>query len=184
MEWPTEEETSGQDTSLVVAQAHGRHNNPPKDHDGGDEDAGLEPFQQDISERLEEGVGYEEDGERGVVVSTSHVQVLLQSVEPCVADIGSIEKTAEVEEAEPRDEFEIEFMKQLFVLLPHKTMSERPNWKVGSNLLTMRSLSASLSPASGSGGRWLWPTVSNSPGATPILFSSRSDGELPLSLSA
>ena len=52
----------------------------------------------------------------------------------------------------------------------------------GRMLHTMAALSSGLRCASGSGGIWPCPRVSNPPGFTPILFSS-SEGEWPLSLS-
>ena len=90
-----------------MAQAHGSHDNPPQDHDGGDEDAGLESFQQDVGEGLEKGVRDEEDGERGVVIPSGHVQACLEPVELCIANVCSVEETAEVQEAQPGDEFQI-----------------------------------------------------------------------------
>lgn len=56
-----------------MAQTHGSHDDAPENHDCGDEDAGLEPLQKDVGERLKESVRDEEDGERGIVVPTGHV---------------------------------------------------------------------------------------------------------------
>ena len=47
--------------------------------------------------------------------------------------------------------------------------------------LTMAAFSASLNPASGSGGSSPWPRVSNWPCPTPVIFFSSSEGTLSLS---
>ena len=52
---------------------------------------------------------------------------------------------------------------------------------VGAIVLTMAAFSASLNPASGSGGSSPWPRVSNWPCPTPAIFFSSSEGVLSLS---
>lgn len=47
----------------------------------------------------------------------------------------------------------------------------------------MAAFSASLKPASGSGGSSSWPMFSKPPASTPVTLFSSSDGEWPLSLS-
>lgn len=61
-----------------------------------------------MRQRLEERVGHEEDGQSGVVLAVGHFEILLQANDLCVADVGSVEETGQVEQAKPWDQFEVE----------------------------------------------------------------------------
>ena len=91
-----------------MRQAHGYHDNTPKQHDDRDEDAGSEAFQQDVGQRFKAGVGDEEDGEACVVLASRDMQTRLESIEFGIANIRSVEEADEVEEAEPGNEAEVE----------------------------------------------------------------------------
>lgn len=80
-----------------MRQAHGDHANPPQNHDGGNEHRGTQPFQQDVSKRLEERVGDEEDRQTGVVLAICDFEGFLQALESRVADVGTVEERDEVE---------------------------------------------------------------------------------------
>ena len=112
----TQEEPGGRQALEVVHQPHCHHDDPPQDHDQRDEDARPQALQQDVGQRFSEGVGDEEDGEGSVILAAGHFQVLLQAIEPGVSDVGSVEETDEVEEAEPWDEPEVEFPEEFLVL--------------------------------------------------------------------
>ena len=49
-------------------QAHCYHDNAPQDHGDSEKPLGAEDLEHDIGGRLEEGVGDEEERERGIVL--------------------------------------------------------------------------------------------------------------------
>ena len=121
-----------------MTKTHESHDDPPEYHNRGNENARFQALEQDlrvegvravieqerkdvslthVGERLKKGIGDEEDGESSVVISRGHVQVRYQAIELCIANVGSVEETAEVQEAEPGDECEIKLEKQLLVLV-------------------------------------------------------------------
>ena len=77
-----------------MRQAHGRHHDAPYDHDGGQEDTGPQALEEYIGQRLETGVGDEEDGEAGVVATRSEVEIVGQAVEFSVANVRTCERLA------------------------------------------------------------------------------------------
>ena len=86
-----------------MSQPHRHHDDPPQEHDDGDEDGRPQALEQDIGQGFEERVGDEEDGQAGVVLPSRDVQRVGQAVELSVADVGAVEEGDEVEEAEPGD---------------------------------------------------------------------------------
>ena len=52
----TEEPPRRHQPAVIVAQAHGDHDDPPQDHDDRDEDGGAKAFEEDVGERFEDGV--------------------------------------------------------------------------------------------------------------------------------
>lgn len=56
-----------------MAQAHSRHNDAPRNHNDGNENAGTKAFEQDIRQGLEKGVRDEEDGDAGIVLAGGDV---------------------------------------------------------------------------------------------------------------
>lgn len=89
-------------------QTHHRHADTPQDHNARDEDAGPQPLQQDIRQRLGERVRDEKDRESGIVLAPSDVQGTLQVVQSGISDVGPVEEADEVEQAEPWDEAKVE----------------------------------------------------------------------------
>jgi hypothetical protein len=69
-------------------------------HDDWDEDGGAEFLEQDVGERLEDGVRHEEDGKGGVVAGRAHAQVFGEAGDFGVADVGAVKEGQQVEEAE------------------------------------------------------------------------------------
>ena len=83
---------------ILIGRAGGRGGDK---HDYRDKHRGPQPLQQDVGQRLEYRVRYEEDGERRVVFPRAHVmQTLLQTVDFRVADVGAVEEGEEVEDTE------------------------------------------------------------------------------------
>ena len=74
-------------------QSHGRHADPPPHHDDGQEYARSIFLEQDVGQRLEDGVGDEEDGEGRVVLAICQVEIFLQTVDFGVAYGGPTEVT-------------------------------------------------------------------------------------------
>jgi hypothetical protein len=62
-------ESGGKQALVVGNKAHQRHDDAPGKHDGCEEDPGCQSLQQGIGDWLENGVRYEEDGQRDVVLS-------------------------------------------------------------------------------------------------------------------
>ena len=99
-----------------MRQAHANHTDAPKNHNNWDENARSQALEQDVRQRLKAGVGDEKDGEAGIVLAARDVEALLEAVEFCVANVGAVEEGDEVEEAEPRDQAEVEFPEEFAVL--------------------------------------------------------------------
>ena len=78
-------------------QTHSGHAYPPKQHNEWYELAGTESLEENIGERLGKRVGNEEEGEGGIVLTSSDVQAFLKTVKSRISDIGSVEETDEVE---------------------------------------------------------------------------------------
>ena len=99
-----------------MCQTHGDHCDAPNHHDARNEDARSKALQEDVGEGFEEGIGDEEDGEAGIVLTTGDVETFLEAIQLRVADIGAIEEGDEVEQAEPRDQTKIEFPEEFAIL--------------------------------------------------------------------
>lgn len=50
-----------QETGIVRHQTHERHGEPPEKNDAGEEDTRCQTLEQDVGDRLSQGVGHEED---------------------------------------------------------------------------------------------------------------------------
>jgi hypothetical protein len=77
----------------------------PQNHDYRQEDAWPKFLQQDIRQRLKDRVTDEEYRKSLVVLSIGHVEVLLQAIDFCVANIGPVEKRDQIQEGKPWNEF-------------------------------------------------------------------------------
>ena len=88
----TEEPTASEETSLVVDNTHEGHNDTPGEDDGGEEDAGRPPLDQDVGQGLEASVGDEEDCEGVVVIAATHVQVRLHLRNTGVTDVCAVQE--------------------------------------------------------------------------------------------
>ena len=97
-------------------QTGASHADSPDDHDERDEDSRTKALEQDVGQRLEDGVGNEEDRERGIVGAVRQVEVSQQTIDLRISDVGSVQEADQVEEREPRDELEVEFANEYFVL--------------------------------------------------------------------
>jgi hypothetical protein len=78
------------------ARADGR--NAPEDHDSGEEDGGSQALEQDVGQRLEEGVGDKEDAETHIVLPVLHVKAIDQPTNFGIADVGAVNEADQVEE--------------------------------------------------------------------------------------
>ena len=175
-----EKKASGHHAMEIVSEAHGDHDDAPEEHDDRDEDGRAQALKEDIGQRLEEGVGDEEDGEAGIVLAAGNVKGFIEVVELRVADVGPIEEGNEVQEAKPGNEAEVELPEEFAVLCGWVSDLSGQG---GRGWRTMAARSASLRPASGSGGRSSRTAFSNWPAPTPVTCFSSSEGERPLSLS-
>ena len=99
-----------------MGQTHGDHCDTPDDHDGRNENTRSKALQKNIGEGFEEGVRDEEDGEAGIVLAAGDVEAFLQPIELRITDVGSVEEGDEIEEAEPRNQAEIEFPQKFAIL--------------------------------------------------------------------
>lgn len=99
-----------------MRQSHSDHHDTPENHDNRDENARSHLFEQDVGEWFEESVGNEEDGQAGVVLAGCDVNSLCEAIKFGVADVCTVEKGDEIEEAEPGDEAEVEFPEEFAVL--------------------------------------------------------------------
>lgn len=88
----------------------------PEDDDAGNEDTRARPLQQDVRQRLEDGIRDEENGQRVIVFRVGHVEGLLQALNFGIADIGAVEEGGQVEQRQPRDQPEIQLPQQLSIL--------------------------------------------------------------------
>ena len=86
-----------------MRQAHSNHDDTPQCHDNGNEDRRAQALEEDVGQRLEEGIGDEEDGQAGIVLAAGQVEGFLEAVEAGVADVGAVEEGDEIEETEPGD---------------------------------------------------------------------------------
>lgn len=109
-----------------MRQSHGCHDNAPKEHDSRDEDAGTKSLEEDVCQRFGEGVRDEEDGQSGVVLAASDVKGFFEADETGIANVGTIEKADQIEEAKPRYQAEIELPKQASVLCDVGNSFQRP----------------------------------------------------------
>lgn len=97
-------------------QAHTCHAQAPGDHDGRNENARTQAFEQDVGQGFGEGIGDEEDRQGSVIIPRCHVQVGQQAFQLGVADIGPVQEADEIEETQPGDQLEIEPPDELPVL--------------------------------------------------------------------
>lgn len=133
-------------------QAHRRHDDAPKHHNGRNEDRRLQALEQDVGEGFETSVRDEEKRESGVVLAAGHAEVVDEAVDFGVADVGPVEEGDEVE-GQPGDDFDVEAADEFLVLIfpvvscVVMDLGEVDGW------LTIAAFSSSLFPASGSGKR-------------------------------
>ena len=97
-------------------QPHKRHDHTPEYHYYGDKNTRPHPLQQDVGDGLKQRIGDEEDCQSEVVLLAVHTQVLVQTGDLGVADVGAVEEGEEVKDAEPGDEGEVEFEEETLVL--------------------------------------------------------------------
>jgi len=76
------------------------HSDTPGYHDSGYEYTGSEALEEDVGERLEAGVGDEEDGQGSVVLTVGHSEIGLKTIYLRITNVGTVEEGAQVEEAE------------------------------------------------------------------------------------
>lgn len=74
-------------------ETHTGHANTPKNHDKRQEYTWSHLLEKHISQWLKDRIADEEDGQTVVVLAIGHAQILLETVDLCVANIGTIEKT-------------------------------------------------------------------------------------------
>ena len=70
---------------------------------------GLQPLQQDVGGYLKNDVRNEEDSQGGIILRSSQLEVLLQAKDRGISDISAIEEREKVEDAQDRDDAEIDF---------------------------------------------------------------------------
>lgn len=83
-----EEETGDEEAVVALHDAHQGHDGAPGDHDEGQPPAGAQFLEEKVAGNLEGGVGEEEDGEAPIVLVRAHAEVLLQTLDLCVADVA------------------------------------------------------------------------------------------------
>ena len=69
---------------------------------------GLEFFQDDIRWYFESDVGHEKDGKGRVILGARKPQVLLQAENRCIGDVGTVQKGKQIENAQNRDDTQID----------------------------------------------------------------------------
>ena len=69
-------------------------------HDHGNEDGGASPLEQNVCQRLEDGVGHKEDAERGEVGRRAQLELGLQASNAGITDIRTVQEGQEVETAQ------------------------------------------------------------------------------------
>jgi hypothetical protein len=69
-----------------------------QDHDGRNKDTWSQPLKQDIGKRLKQCIAHKEDGERCIVLSVRHLQILLQAINFRISNVRSVEEGNQVEE--------------------------------------------------------------------------------------
>jgi len=75
-----------------VHQAHACHAYTPPHHDDGQKDAWAQFLEQNVGQRLEDGIADEEDCERGRVLAVGEAEVSLQAIYFCVADVCAVKE--------------------------------------------------------------------------------------------
>jgi hypothetical protein len=88
----TQEPARSGEPRKILHQAHERHAQAPREHDGGDKDRGAEFLEHDLGQGLEDGVGDEENGKGEIILGVCHVEVGLQALDLGVADVGAVEE--------------------------------------------------------------------------------------------
>ena len=69
-------------------------------HDDWDKNRRTKSLEQDVGDRLEHSVRDEEDGQSRIVLRGTEVQGFLQAGDLGVADVGSVKKGKQIQEAE------------------------------------------------------------------------------------
>jgi hypothetical protein len=145
----TEEETAGVQAGLVRDDTHEGHDDAPHEDDAGEEDAGRPSLDGDVGQRLEAGVRDEKNGQGDVVVGAMHMERLLHVGHTCVSDVGPVQEGQEVQQRKPRNQPQIHFPNEGFVLCGVSDVCQGRKHDRGYRTSLARS--SSLLPASGSG---------------------------------
>lgn len=69
-------------------------------HDGRDKDGGFGPLQENVGEGLKDGIRDVEDGQGGVELRRIHVDVVEETGDFGISNVGSVKEANEVEQAE------------------------------------------------------------------------------------
>lgn len=104
----TEEEANTGGLGEVVDESHGDGKTTEAEGDGGDEPAGAKVLAADVGWDLENNVGDVEDGEETVVVVTGKVEIILETSNPGVADVCSVNEAEKVEQGNSGNDHEIQ----------------------------------------------------------------------------
>lgn len=85
-------EANGANRVDVVDKGRRNGNGAKAQRDDGDEPSRTDPLAADIRRNLKEDVRDVEDGQDLVVVVTFEVEILLQTCQACIADVGSVDE--------------------------------------------------------------------------------------------
>jgi hypothetical protein len=84
-----QDDARAQEASKVPHDAHERHDDAPRHHDGGQPDGRAHSLQHQVAGHLEGGVGEEEGGQAPVVLIVGQAEVFLQTFDLGVADVAA-----------------------------------------------------------------------------------------------
>ena len=68
----------------------------------------LESLQDDIRRYLEGDIRYEKHGQGGVVLIPGKLEILLETENGCIGDVGAVEEGEQIHETEDRDHAKID----------------------------------------------------------------------------
>lgn len=89
----SKEDACSHETGVVLDKALADHGQGPEEHDEGEPDARSKPLHHHVRGDLRGNVEREEDGKAVIVLDALEMQVFLEVVETCIADVRAVEET-------------------------------------------------------------------------------------------
>jgi hypothetical protein len=88
----SKEDTRSHETGVVLHETLEDHSQRPEEHDESEPDARSCPLHHHVRRYLCRNIEWEEDGEAIIVLDALEVEVFLEMIETCIADVGAVEE--------------------------------------------------------------------------------------------